>query len=234
MKIRPLIGVLPTHSPSGSGPWVRPWFLQAMNETGADAVMVPAEYCPPEDGNLNRFDGFLIPGGTDVDPSLYGAENTASRDLMPERDRANIDLLRAVVAYDKPVLGICHGCQILNVALGGSLIQDIAAASPAALEHYQKAPDEQTTHPVSIVPGGLLDRIFKTEEIMVNSFHHQAVGRLAPRCRLEAAAPDGVVEAFSLPGRRFVLGVQWHPELLTRRDRRTAALFDAFVSMTKI
>ena len=234
MKIRPLIGVLPTHSPSGSGPWVRPWFLQAMNETGADAVMVPAEYCPPEGGNLNRFDGFLIPGGTDVDPSLYGAENTASRDLMPERDRANIDLLRAVVDYDKPVLGICHGCQILNVALGGSLIQDIAASSPAALEHYQKAPDEQTTHPVSIVPGGLLDRIFKTEEIMVNSFHHQAVGRLAPRCRLEAAAPDGVVEAFSLPGRRFVVGVQWHPELLTRRDRRTAELFDAFVSSTKI
>ena len=170
MKIRPLIGVLPTHSPSGSGPWVRPWFLQAMNESGADAVMVPAEYCSPESGNLNRFDGFLIPGGTDVDPSLYGDENTASRDLMPERDRANIELIRTVVAYDKPLLGICHGCQILNVALGGSLIQDIAAASPEALEHYQKAPDEQPTHPVSIVSGGFLDRLFDSLHYLCHLF----------------------------------------------------------------
>lgn len=233
MTTRPLIGVLPTHSPCGSGPWVRPWFLQMMNEAGADAVMVPAEYCPPDGGNLDRFDGFMIPGGSDVDPSLYGAANTASKDLMPERDRANIALLRHAVAQDIPILGICHGCQILNVALGGTLIQDIPAVRPSPLNHYQEEADEVTTHAAAIVPGGILDRIFGAPEIMINSFHHQAIDRLAPDCRLEAAAPDGIVEGFSLNGRRFVVGVQWHPELLTRRDRWSAMLFDAFTAAAK-
>ncbi len=233
MTNRPLIGVLPTHSPCGSGPWVRPWFLRMMNEAGADAVMVPAEYCPPEGGNLARFDGFLIPGGTDVDPSLYGAENTASCDLMPERDRANAALLRAVIALRRPVLGICHGCQILNVALGGTLIQDIPTAITTPLNHNQTEADEVVTHPVGIAPDGIFRRIFGTDEIMVNSFHHQAVDHLAPGCRLEAIAPDGIIEGFSLPGHTFVAGVQWHPELLTRRDRFAAALFDAFVQSAK-
>jgi len=167
---------------------------------------------------LAGLDGLLLPGGSDVDPALFGAPRdpqTGGPDR--ERDKLETALLREALYRDLPVLAICRGRQLLNVAQGGTLLQDVEG---------HRCPDELEVHPIAIADGSKLRSILEVEEFVVNSRHHQCVDRVASGLVVVAKAPDGVVEALELPGRRFVLAVQWHPE--DRMDRLDARLFEAF------
>jgi len=167
---------------------------------------------------LDGLDGLMLAGGSDVDPELYGAERQAETG-PPDRDRdeREIKLVHEALDRDLPVLAICRGLQLLNVALGGTLIQHIEG-------HRQ--PKEAVLHTVRIDPTSRLESILKMDDYTVNSRHHQCADRVASRLVITARDPGGVVEALELPGKRFVLAVQWHPE--ERIDATDLKLFEAF------
>ncbi|MGA2118302.1 MAG: gamma-glutamyl-gamma-aminobutyrate hydrolase family protein [Bryobacteraceae bacterium] len=164
---------------------------------------------------LAGLDGLLLAGGSDVDSALYGAPPHPKTD-EPDRDRDSLEtvLLREALDRDLPVLAICRGLQLLNVALGGTLAQHIEG---------HRCPGQQSAHPITIAPNSRLKSILEADDYEVNSRHHQCVDRVASGLVVAARAPDNVIEALELPGKRFVLAVQWHPE-----DRTDAKLFEAF------
>ena len=171
-------------------------------------------------------DGLLLPGGGDMDPKFYGqARIPACGEPNLLRDAAEPLLLRAFLAADKPVLGICRGIQVMNAVLGGDLYQDIKP-----FEHLPHNDHWAKVHTVTVRRGTLLSRILGQDTVLVNSQHHQAVDRVAPGFTLAALSEDGIVEAIEKPDARFCLGVQWHPEWLSDADPAMQSLFDAFVN----
>ena len=171
-------------------------------------------------------DGLLLPGGGDMDPKFYGQERIpACGEPNLLRDAAEPLLLRAFLAADKPVLGICRGIQVMNAVLGGDLYQDIKP-----FEHLPHNGHWAKVHTVTVRRGTLLSRILGQDTVLVNSQHHQAVDRVAPGFTLAALSEDGIVEAIEKPDARFCLGVQWHPEWLSDADPAMQGLFDAFVN----
>jgi putative glutamine amidotransferase len=184
-------------------------------------------------GLLDRLDGLLLTGSpSNVHPSLYGGKPSNPETLYdPERDATTLPLIREAVRRDLPILAICRGIQELNVALGGTLHQCIHEL-PGRLNHRSRkdSPDGPygPAHSVALTPGGLLASLLGATEIMVNSLHSQGIDCPAPKLRVEAVAPDGQIEAVSLPAARFVIGVQWHPEYKVLENPFSQALFSAF------
>lgn len=208
-------------------------YLAALTAHGALPVVLPVT----EDETLLRdyvqaMDGFLFTGGGDVDPSLFGQwQHPACGSITPQRDAHELALARLLLEDGrKPVLGICRGMQVLNVALGGELYQDIdTEVSAVHMAHRQKQPFPYVSHSVDILPGTLLHRVIGQERLMVNSLHHQAIS--SPGAwRVCASAPDGIIEAAELAEHPFFLGVQWHPEQLQHKDAASRALFSAFAA----
>lgn len=222
---RPLIAITPSYTSEGYIR-MRPAYLEAVWRAGGLPVFVSyTDDAEKLAGYADCFDGFLFAGGVDLDPKYYGesiSHNTV--EICPCRDAFELALFDLVKQGGKPVLGICRGIQLLNVAMGGSLHQHIDG-------HSQRETVGVRTQYVDILPGTPLWEIFGgLPSLMVNTFHHQAVKALAPRLLPAARADDGVCEALYLPDHRFFVGVQWHPELLEQEDRDTSALFYAFVS----
>jgi putative glutamine amidotransferase len=185
-----------------------------------------------------RLDGLLLPGGADVDPSRYAAPaHPALGDVDPALDAADLALARWAFEDGKPLLGLCRGLQVINVAFGGTLYQDLPSERPNGLDHATRPPDRyRPVHEVALEPSGELARLLGAERLPVNSTHHQAVREPAPGWRVAARAPDGVVEAIepAAPRPGFVLAVQWHPEeLWPRGDRAAARLFEALVAAAR-
>jgi putative glutamine amidotransferase len=181
-------------------------------------------------GLLERIDGLLVPGGVDVDPRHFGEPpHAALGRVSPDRDALEIPLIRAALRRGTPILAICRGIQVLNVAAGGSLYQDLAAQVPGAIQHRQAAPRWHASHTVAIAGDSRLARILGGEQAAVNSFHHQAVKELAPGFVATAAAPDGVIEGIECPEHPFAVGVQWHPEGMWVRHPVMLELFTALV-----
>jgi putative glutamine amidotransferase len=178
---------------------------------------------------IDMIDALVVTGGAfDVDPSLYGAVGVhASVALKPGRTAAELALLRAALARDMPVLGICGGEQLLAVVLGGTLIQHIPDAIAGALAHEQPNPRDQPGHEIAIVAGTMLEAIVGAAAMRVNSAHHQAVRDAGVALRVNAVAPDGVIEGVESSAHRFCLGVQWHPEFLI--DPGDARILQALV-----
>jgi putative glutamine amidotransferase len=210
-------------------------YVRAVREgVGALPLLIPVSEPPLEaQALLTRVDGLLFPGApSNVAPARYGAAARPGMALDEARDATSFNLLRAAIARGTPILCICRGFQELNVALGGTLNPKVHEG-PLALDHREdeSAPLETQygpAHKVTIAPGGLLAGLLGSQEIMVNSLHHQGIASLAPGLRAEAHAPDGLIEAVSLPeGRGFVLGVQWHPEWGFAEDRVSRAIFAA-------
>jgi putative glutamine amidotransferase len=169
------------------------------------------------DAALDAADGLLLTGGADVDPRQYGVtERHPTVSVVPERDEYEIQLARGAMARDLPILAICRGIQLLNVAAGGSLVQDLPSERPSMVRHRVKEPEAEKVHTIQVVPRSLLASALELEAsdgaLAVNSRHHQAVDRVAPGFVVSAEAPDGVIEAVECPARTFCLGVQWHPE----------------------
>lgn len=208
-------------------------YIRAVRESGGIPVVLPNTDGSVEkiDEYLERLDGLILPGGADIPPSEYGEETHETVNLLDdERFQFEKAISTAwIEKSDKPLLGICLGSQWINVASGGSLVQDI----PSELGAIHRDPENPITHAVSLEPDSMLADIFGETEFDVNSMHHQAVDEeegLGRNLRVVARAPDGVVEATeSTDPDRFLIGVQWHPEKLMPEDARQAKLLKAFV-----
>jgi len=200
--------------PSIAVAWPQPDYLTSLERAGATPrVLDPAVDLLPE--VLDHCDGVLLTGGADVDPVHYGQDPHPTLKLDAARDAYELVLAKAALARDLPVLAICRGVQLLNVAAGGSLIQDIPSQRSSDVAHGQREPLTGTPHTVQIHAGTTLAALVgqaATHDLAVNSRHHQAVDRVAPGFIVSATAPDGIVEGIERPGARFCIGVQWHPE----------------------
>jgi putative glutamine amidotransferase len=230
---QPIIGVtLDSEEPGGYSklPWyaLRQNYCEAVVRAGGLPILLPHE---PEQAAayLDRIDGLVITGGAfDVDPSLFGASiRHATVKTKDKRTAFELAITKGAIERDLPILGICGGQQLLNVVLGGTLIQHIPDEVGAALAHEQPNPRTEPGHHVTVKKGTLLHRICGVDELAVNSAHHQAAKDVGPGVVVDAVAEDGVIEGIELPGKRFCLGVQWHPEYsISSGD---AKIFDAFV-----
>ena len=186
----------------------------------------------------DRLDGVMLAGGVDVDPKTYGeTPHPALGNIDPDRDTVELHLARWALADGKPLLGLCRGLQVINVALGGSLHQDLASECPSAMKHdyfptagYQR---DYLAHEVRVAPGTRLAAVLVGPQVGVNSMHHQGIKRLAAELVASAHAPDGLIEAIERPGPGFVVGVQWHPESLEPREPNTRRLFREFMAASE-
>lgn len=179
---------------------------------------------------IAAIDGLLLTGGDDVYAGAYGEEVIAGQwRIDPPRTFFEIELVREALRQRKPLFGICRGCQMINVALGGSLWQDIASQVAGAQQHRSPQSPVLTYHPAAIAPGSRLHGIIGSETLTVNSSHHQAINKLAAPLQITARAEDGIVEGVELPGEEFVLGVQWHPETMADMSS-SSALLEAFLA----
>lgn len=182
---------------------------------------------------VTRIDGLLITGGQDVDPAIFGEQpHPMLGRVNPCRDEIEIALCKEAAKRDIPVFGICRGCQLMNIAAGGDIYQDVPSQTDKdkLICHSQSAPKWFGIHEITIVEGTLLSRIIGTDGCRVNSFHHQAARRAGRSLRAAAYAPDGIIEALEAQDKRFFLGVQWHPEHMYEKDERMFMLFKAFVN----
>ncbi len=232
---KPIIGI--TASQDNSLPMFinHQMYARSIIEAGGIPVLLPGtEGFDDYDILLGRLDGILFSGGVDVHPRHFGEEclEGFSMELMtPERDLYEIKLYQAAYKQDMPILGICRGIQLMAIAGGGGIYQDIDTLlkRPVRIRHAQKAADIWETHRVFVEKESRLSSITQTDEIQVNSMHHQSVSFVPKGYRICGFAPDGVIEAMEDAGKRFCLGVQWHPERMIKRDKVSDELFHAFI-----
>lgn len=237
---RPLIGCTTYRKTADQNPPIEvlglmPSYTEAVVAAGGVPVLIPLGLGDEELRVIfERIDGLLLPGGGDIDPHLYQeqAHKTLSN-IDKDRDRVEFTLVRAAVTERKPLLAICRGHQVFNVALGGSLWQDIQNQIPASRPHdYNHShPRNYLAHSVEIQPDSRLARYLGKRHSPVNSLHHQAVRDMAPGLVRTAISPDGVIEAVEVPDHPFAIGVQWHPENLIYDDPAMLALFKGFVQV---
>lgn len=198
-------------------------------ETVPDGIDAELGLDATDPSPLDGAAGLLLPGGGDIDPQWYGCpRHPRTHNVSHRRDRFELTLLEAALAHDVPVLAICHGMQLLNVELGGTLDQHLSDDA-ARLDHDRDRPRAEPVHDVRIAPGSLLAAAMGADEAPVNSHHHQGLERVGKGLVEVAWAGDGVLEGVVLPSHRWVLGVQWHPEAMAPIDRREKGIFDAFV-----
>ena len=238
--MKPVIGVTPDFNAGdrkdmgGNEPtyFLRARYIRAIEELGGIPLILPLVTEPSARRRLlDRVDGLLITGsGPDLPPHLYGERQRYKFPLVSER-RADfeLELVHQARKRDLPLLGICGGMQTVNVACGGSLYQDIPAQVPGALDHRQKEKAVHVTHPVTVTPTSLLNKVVARRKLMVNSSHHQSVKTVAPSLRASAVAPDGIIEAIESSAHRFLLAIQWHPEFLFERHAVHRRLFEALL-----
>jgi putative glutamine amidotransferase len=231
---KPLIGLTTSRMTNLSG---RPAFgisvPYAKSVTNANGlpVLIPLNLSNDDlEVLLTRIDGILFTGGYDIDPRQYGYQpHPKVEGIDADRDRAEIHLVQSVIRFGKPFLGICRGCQVINVALGGSLYEHLPEQFPGAVLHdHHDLPRNYLAHSVNITSDSLLAQILTSVTTQVNSLHHQCVRKLAEELRASAIAPDGLIEAFELPSHTFGLAVQWHPEELQEHESMRG-LFREFV-----
>lgn len=210
-------------------------YIQAVLKAGGVPVLLPAVSSEAVIMEHAQFiDGLIVSGGPDMDPKYFGEQPVPELGVVnPAMDASESVLIRRILELDKPLLGICRGEQVLNVVSGGTLYQDLRRALPDVLKHGQDQPRWFPSHSVRIVPDTKLAEILQAEELPVNSFHHQAVARVAPGFVATAYAPDGVIEAIESQNHRFVIGVQWHPEGMWNQTDNYDALFAAFIQAAK-
>ena len=208
-------------------------YVHAVARAGAAPLLIPNLIEKTALRTLYELlDGLLLSGGEDVDPAHYGEpRHEKCGPVSPDRDEVELTLTRWAMDDGKPLLAICRGIQVLNVALGGSLYQDIQAQVQGADKHNWQPgyPRDRLSHTVTVAPQTRLTHILGTTSLPVNSLHHQAIKDVAPGLTVAAHAPDNVIEAVEAKGHPFAIGVQWHPEELANNDVRSQRIFDALV-----
>jgi putative glutamine amidotransferase len=233
--VAPLIGLTTFHTHSKYGlpqASLTEAYIHAIQRAGGAPLLIPLGL-PLEtlDEISRRLDGIVFTGGGDIRPERYGnAMHPLVTDIDLDRDEVEIHLLQTSLDQKLPFLGICRGIQVINVAMGGTLYEDILEQHPGAMRHsyFPEYPRQYRAHPVEIAPGSRLAAILGADSLLVNSMHHQGLDRLADGLRASACAPDGIIEAFELPDHPFGLAVQWHPEWMND-DRFMDGLFQEFI-----
>jgi putative glutamine amidotransferase len=234
----PLIGVS-TSITVGTNPeraYVNSAYLHAVQQAGGVPVALPPQLSSASMRQLaGDLQGLLLTGGGDMDPALFGeAPHATLYDVAPSRDTLATSVLHVALDRGVPVLAVCRGLQVLNVALGGSLHQDVGTDPGTQTPHSQKELRDQPTHKVKVTPGCRLAETLGTDELEVNSMHHQAIKRLGRGLTAVAWAPDQIVEGAEIADpSRFVLGVQWHPEELVGHSEPARRLFAALVAAAR-
>lgn len=237
MTKRPLIGI-PCRMDVGKDQfYLRKHYSEAIYHAGGTPALVPliAEKTYARE-LVNGVDGILISGSnSDVDPHRYGQEpHPKIGRIVTRRDETDVFLLGEVFRAQKPLLGICFGIQILNVYLGGTLWQDVESQVKHAVKHEQTATEDYRSHTIRIKPKSFLYQLTRQKEMRVNSFHHQAIQKVASALVAVATATDGIVEAVEMRQRnQFVLGVQWHPEIGWETDKLSQQIFSSFVEAAR-
>ncbi len=235
----PFIGI-PTHNERSKEDKIPPRYAMsqsytwAVEEVGGAPFLVPLLHDRTTLRALyDQMDGLLLAGGGDLDPARYGeAPHPHLLDVDVLRDRVETVMTQWALAEGKPLLAICRGVQMLNVTAGGTLIQDIPTMRPSQLVHqwHLLRPRHYRAHTVEVTPGTRLERAVGSGRVQVNSLHHQAIKDVAPGFIVNAVAADGLVEGIEKPGSQFVVGVQWHPEVLAIEDPSMRQIFADFVA----
>lgn len=207
-------------------------YVSAIQNAGGVPVLIP--YTSNEDvinALVSMCDGFCFTGGVDIDPCHYG-ENIQPEcgSIQSYRDKLELSLFPKIFNTGVPIMGICRGAQLINVALGGTLYQDIPSEIDTAISHNQSAPRTEYSHDVAIRPGTPLYELLGEERIRANTFHHQAIKALGRGLEVMARADDGIIEAVYLPGERYLQAYQWHPERLCDRDDYQKAILREFIT----
>ncbi|MDR3271559.1 MAG: type 1 glutamine amidotransferase [Peptococcaceae bacterium] len=219
---RPIVGITVAHLAEELQTFPRAFYVESMHRAGALSLLIPPLDDPSAaEAILRRLDGLVLSGGGDIAPLLLGeTPHLLIGNCQPKRDISELLLARQALEQDLPLLGICRGIQVMAVAAGGSIYQDISSQYSAALEHRQHAPRESPWHEAALTgpAESLLSTLLEVapgSAIQVNSFHHQAIAQTPSGFRVNAVAPDGVIEGMEKIHARYCLGVQWHPESMT-------------------
>ncbi|WP_447970088.1 gamma-glutamyl-gamma-aminobutyrate hydrolase family protein [Nitrospira sp. M1] len=242
--MKPIIGITPDYNAGdredmgGKEPtyFLRARYVQAIEDAGGLPILFPLVIDRVRQRQLlSQVDGLLVTGsGSDLDPQLYGERQCVPfRQMSHQRSSLELGVSKLVYGTHHPTLGICGGMQSINVALGGTLIQDIAVQHSTDIAHLPPGSATKKAHGITIAPQTLLHKIVGKSSIRVNSSHHQSVKKVPGRLVTSAVSPDGVIEAIEAPAHPFLLGVQWHPEFLYKHDPLQKKLFQAFVKAAK-
>jgi putative glutamine amidotransferase len=228
---KPLIGITAAHCTEELKTFPRAFYVESIRKTGGIPVILPPVRSDEEAHEaLNIVNGLLLTGGGDISPAYLKEDPLRGiGTCIPERDLSELLLTKLALQSDLPILGICRGIQVLAVAAGGRIYQDIFGQQPGTIQHSQTAPRNCPWHSVKITPESLLFKFLKEVEIAVNSFHHQAVCELPPGFQRNAVAVDGIIEGIEKVDAKFCLGVQWHPESMLETEKHSCDLFTGFI-----
>jgi len=222
--MRPVIGITPDYDSTSNRYKVHEDYISAVKDAGGYPVLLFQESLIP-----TFIDGIIFSGGGDIDPLLFNEEPLKqSGEISPLRDHFELALCTAALEKNIPLLGICRGMQVMNIALGGTIYQDVSVQTNSTLKHSQQAPRPYGTHSIWVQENTLLSSLWQNKEkTTVNSFHHQAVAQLGDGLQVCARSQDGLTEAIEHKTNSFVLGVQWHPEAMKTEEQKV--LFSAFI-----
>lgn len=214
--------------------YVNKYYTESVIKAGGAPIVLPVTL---DDESIKRqvevIDGLILSGGYDINPLTYGEEPTQSQGFtFPEIDEYNLKLVKFACELKKPIFGICRGLQILNIAFGGSLYQDLSYIDGSYIKHYQLSKGDMTGHSINVVEHSLLYDILG-ENYLVNSFHHQSIKDLADGFKVTAKSKDGLIEAIEKLDDQFIIGVQWHPEMMTAKDFKMLEIFKLLVKQSK-
>ncbi|MFJ7825359.1 gamma-glutamyl-gamma-aminobutyrate hydrolase family protein [Psychrobacillus sp. NPDC096623] len=210
--------------------------IRAIKQFGGIPLVLPNLVGEEIEQIAETIDGLLLTGGGDIDPTLFDEEPLPGLgNIVPERDEFEMALIQKMLELGKPILGICRGAQIMSIAVGGDMYQDIYSQKGGSLlQHDQQAPNWHGSHFVEVTAGSLLHKIVGVDKFKVNSYHHQALRNMPDGFIVSGVASDGVIESFESTKHPFVMGVQWHPEsLLPKGDASSLAIFEAFMNACK-
>lgn len=222
--MQPVIGITPDYDSIAGRYKIHQDYISAIITAGGYPLILFPQLTIP-----NFLDGIVFSGGGDIDPLLFHQEPLReSGEISPLRDDFELSLCKLAIQKNIPLLGICRGMQIINIALGGTIFQDISVQTNSTLKHSQQAPRDYGTHSIMIEENSLLCSLWNKQKATVNSFHHQAVALLGDGLRVSAKSQDGLAEAIEHIENPFVLGVQWHPEAMKGEEQEK--LFSAFLN----
>jgi putative glutamine amidotransferase len=232
----PLIGITAGNDPRIPGQYVIRWdYVRSIEQAAGIPVILAPSGAALHSRLTTRLDGLLLTGGVDIEPSAYGETfHPSVTRVSPERDEFEFKLTKTSLEKKMPILAICRGLQVLNVVMGGSLVQDIPTMVGRQISHDDSQRQRhELAHQVTIKTQTRLFEILKMEKLWVNSFHHQSPKRLGDTLVPVAWSNDGVIEALELSNSHFVLGVQWHPESFWNQDRKFSPLFESFTAAAR-
>lgn len=240
---KPIIGITcnttlveGTAQPGITRTFVNTDYIEAVALAGGVPLLLPSISDPALIcEQVLAIDGLILSGGPDIDPLLYGEEPLAKLETVNKnRDHYELSVIQQAAKLKKPILGICRGIQFINVAFGGTLYQDLSYIDNCTIKHSQTTTQRNDLwHSVTVKSSSKLAQIIGQNELLVNSYHHQAVKTVAPDFTIVARAKDQVIEAIERPGEHFVLGIQWHPELLAKQNAFMLSLFQTLVTKAK-